>query len=34
LVEPEIEARVREAPGFLGGEATLTVTVRLVSTCA
>ena len=32
-IEPEIEARVREAPGFLGGEATLTVRVRLVSTC-
>jgi hypothetical protein len=32
-IEPEIEARVREAPGFLGGEATLTVKARLVSTC-
>lgn len=33
VFEPEISARVREAPGFQGGPAVLRVKVRLVARC-
>jgi hypothetical protein len=33
VLEPEITARVREAPGFLGGAASLKVKARLVARC-